>query len=69
MSEIRKQYFLSEPCKLLFFVEELRKVLPLLLQYIKIGKSLQIPLRKEHATGISAAFRTSTLPFLLSLVL
>ncbi|MCO5380970.1 MAG: hypothetical protein NHB15_01585 [Methanosarcina barkeri] len=35
---------------------------PLLLQYIKIGKSLSTLPKKGYATGISAAFRTFTLP-------
>ncbi len=43
--------------------------IPHALQNIKIGKFLQILARKEHATGIFAAFRTSTLHFFLSLVL
>ncbi|MHB8101355.1 MAG: hypothetical protein ACYDEF_04075 [Methanosarcina sp.] len=41
---------------------------PWLLQYIKMGKSLPIPLKKGYETGTSAAFQTSILLFLLSCI-
>ena len=49
--------------KTAFSAGEPRKILPLPLQYIKMGKSIPILLKKEYATGISAAFRIFILPF------